>query len=54
MAFRNYQIHRQSDQTLLAQAQNLYVFIDLNSGKPIRMPTELLHDFSANISPTSE
>ncbi len=46
---RHYFIHRCSDQALVAQVQSLYVWIDLRTGKPIRIPADFLSDLSDNI-----
>lgn len=49
-ATRHFIIRRQSDQALLAQAFVQWVFIDLNTGRPARMPAELLDGFAAHIA----
>jgi acyl-CoA thioester hydrolase len=49
-ARRHYIIRRQSDQALLAQAYVNWVFIDLNTGRPVRMPEELMAGFEYHIA----
>ena len=49
-ATRHFALRRQSDQALIAQAFVLWVFVDLNTGKPVRVPKELLDGFSEHIS----
>ena len=49
-ATRHFIIRRQSDQELLAQAYVLWVFVDLNTGRPTRMPAELLAGFETHIA----
>lgn len=46
---RHYFITRLSDGELLAQAHTEYVWVDLATGRPIRIPERLLHDFRENI-----
>lgn len=53
-ATRHFIIRRQSDQALIAQANVLWVFVDLNTGKPIRVPAELLAGFADHISSPQE
>ncbi|MCB9454248.1 MAG: acyl-CoA thioesterase [Anaerolineaceae bacterium] len=48
-ATRHYTIHRAADNELLIQAQTLYVWIDLKTGRPIRVPQPFLDDFAPNI-----
>jgi acyl-CoA thioester hydrolase len=48
-AFRHYTISRVNDGTLLARARTLYVWIDIDTGRPIRIPPQFLADFSPNI-----
>lgn len=47
---RHYAVTRASDSTLLAQVHTLYVWIDRNSGRPIRIPPGFMADFAANLS----
>ena len=46
---RHYEIHRQTDQQLIARSRSDYVWTDLSSNKPIRIPERFLQDFSDNI-----
>ena len=48
-AVRHYTIRRISDDELLARAHVLWVWIDLASGRPIRIPEGFLADFEPNI-----
>jgi acyl-CoA thioester hydrolase len=48
-AVRHYTIRRISDGELLARAHVLWVWIDLASGRPIRIPDGFLADFEPNI-----
>jgi acyl-CoA thioester hydrolase len=48
-ADRFYNITRLSDGLQLAQARTRWVWIDLQTGHPIRIPADFLSDFSANI-----
>lgn len=50
-AIRHYEICRAADNQRIATIHSLGVWVDLNSGKPIRIPNQLLADFSPNISP---
>lgn len=49
-AARHYTISRESDGTLLARAHVLWVWVDLVTGRPIRIPEDFLADFADNIS----
>lgn len=49
MATRHYEICRITDSQRIATVHSLGVWVDLKSGKPIRIPEQLLADFSANI-----
>jgi acyl-CoA thioester hydrolase len=49
-ATRHFIIRRQSDQALLAQAYVQWVFVDLNTGRPYRMPAEMLAGFECHIA----
>jgi acyl-CoA thioester hydrolase len=49
-ATRHFILRRQADQALLAQGYVVWVFIDLNSGKPVRIPDELLAGFESHIA----
>jgi acyl-CoA thioester hydrolase len=48
-ADRFYTIARLSDGLQLAQARTRWVWIDLKTGRPIRIPEDFLKDFAANI-----
>jgi acyl-CoA thioester hydrolase len=47
-AVRHYTITRASDQTLIARAYALWVWVNLTTGKPIRIPAEFLADFAGH------
>ena len=48
-AVRHYTIVRPADQTLLVRAEALWVWIDLASGRPIRIPAEFRAAFAVNV-----
>ena len=48
-ATRHYLIQRKSDQSNLALIHTNSVWVDLKTGRPIRIPETLLSDFAANI-----
>jgi acyl-CoA thioester hydrolase len=48
-ATRHYEIRRCTDNQRIAIVHSLGVWVDLKSGKPIRIPEQLLTDFSPNI-----
>jgi len=48
-ADRHYTIRRVSDNSLLARSNAFSVWVDLNTNRPMRIPKELLDDFSPNI-----
>ena len=50
-AFRHYAITRPGDEALIARARTLYVWVNLNTGQPIRIPAQFLADFGPNICP---
>jgi acyl-CoA thioester hydrolase len=50
MATRHYEIKRASDGAILARVHALGVWVDLNSGRPIRIPKEMLEDFTSNMA----
>ena len=50
-ATRYYAITRVSDGALLAQVHSVGVWVDLKTGRPIRIPDAFLADFAANIVP---
>jgi len=49
-AIRHYEIKRVSDGALLARVHALGVWVDLNSGRLIRIPKEMLEDFAPNLA----
>jgi acyl-CoA thioester hydrolase len=49
-ATRHFIIKRQTDQQLIAQAYVLWVFIDLNTGRPVRMPENLKDELASHIA----
>ncbi len=53
-AVRHYTISRDSDSTLLARAHVLWVWVDLATGRPIRIPQDFLADFASNINELKE
>jgi acyl-CoA thioester hydrolase len=48
-ATRHYTIRRKSDNAMLARVNTLGVWVDLASGRPIRIPQNFLEDFAPNI-----
>ncbi|MBC7249792.1 MAG: acyl-CoA thioesterase [Anaerolineae bacterium] len=48
-AVRHYIVTRVSDGALLARARTLWVWVDLKTGRPIRIPRAFLTDFAPNI-----
>ena len=44
-SLRKYEIVREADAALLARAETRWVFVDLNTRKPIRIPLEVRKDF---------
>lgn len=48
-ATRHYLIQRKSDQSNLALIHTNSIWVDLKTGRPIRIPETLLSDFAANI-----
>ena len=47
-AVRHYTIHRVADGALLARVHGLWVWVDLASGRPMRIPADFLADFAGN------
>ena len=43
-------INRISDGALLARARTLYVWINIDTGRPVRIPPHFLADFTPNIA----
>jgi acyl-CoA thioesterase FadM len=48
---RNYTVRYRGRQQLLAWGQFLYASVDMNSGKLVRFPDRIWHDFAPQISP---
>jgi len=48
-AVRHYTVNRVTDGALLARAHVLWVWVNLDSGRPMRVPTEFMDDFGDNI-----
>jgi acyl-CoA thioester hydrolase len=48
-ATRHYTIRRVADGTLLTRVDTLGVWVDLKSGRPIRIPSDFLADFAPNL-----
>lgn len=51
-AVRHFVIRRPADDTLIARARTLWVWVDIHTGRPIRIPAAFFTDFSPNISPS--
>ena len=47
-AVRHYRIERQEPETLLARAHVLWVWVDLETGRPVRIPENFRRDFAPN------
>ena len=47
---RHFEIRRESDNTLLARARARWVLVDLETGRPVRIPEEAIADFGPNIA----
>ncbi len=47
-AIRHYAIRRVSDGEVLVRSRSLYVWVDLKTGRPIRIPGRFLADFADN------
>jgi acyl-CoA thioester hydrolase len=50
MATRHYNIRRLSDAALLSQVNMFSVWVDLKTGKTMRIPQQFLKDFASNIT----
>ena len=48
-AVRHYTITRTNDDTLLARAHVLWIWLNLETGRPMRVPADFLADFADNI-----
>jgi acyl-CoA thioester hydrolase len=44
-SLRKYQFRRASDQTLLAKAETRWVYVDINTGRPISIHPEIADSF---------
>jgi acyl-CoA thioester hydrolase len=51
-AVRHYAIRRITDGVLLGRTDTLGVWVDLATGRPIRIPEKFLGDFASNVWPT--
>jgi acyl-CoA thioester hydrolase len=49
-AVRHYAIRRASDAELLVRARTLYVWFDVNTGRPVRIPAHFLAEFADNMA----
>ena len=49
-AVRHYKIARASDGELITRGRCLWVWIDIEKQRPIRIPEQFIADFAANIS----
>jgi acyl-CoA thioester hydrolase len=47
---RHYMIRREQDGELLTQVNSRYVWVDLENGRPIRIPEQIKRDFASNVS----
>ena len=47
---RHYTVRRKSDNELLARVNSLGAWVDLETGRPIRIPQQFLEDFRPNIT----
>ncbi|MEM8862200.1 MAG: thioesterase family protein, partial [Chloroflexota bacterium] len=50
-AIRNHEIRHADDDSLLVRARCLYVWVNLKTGAPIKIPAHFLDDFAHNFSP---
>ncbi|MBI5667174.1 MAG: acyl-CoA thioesterase [Chloroflexi bacterium] len=50
-AIRHYTIHHAGTGELVAQASTLWVWVDVQTMRPIRIPAHFMEDFAANIVP---
>jgi acyl-CoA thioester hydrolase len=49
-AVRHFTIRRTHDQALLARIHSLWAWVDVQTGRPVRIPSHFLADFATNIS----
>ncbi len=52
--FRHYAIRRASDGVLLARVRTQWVWVDVKSGRPIRVPEVFIADFADNLTSAKE
>ena len=52
-AIRHYAIRRVSDGEILVRSRSLYVWVDIKTGRPIRIPERFLADFADNQAPST-
>lgn len=50
-AVRHYTIRRAADEALLTRAWALWVWVDLETGRPTRIPENFISDFAPNVVP---
>jgi acyl-CoA thioesterase FadM len=50
-AVRHSSLTRLDDGGLVARAHSYYAWVDIATGRPIRIPAQFLQDFAANIVP---
>lgn len=50
-AVRNHEIRHADDNSLLVRARCMYVWVNLETGAPIKIPPHFLKDFASNFSP---
>jgi acyl-CoA thioester hydrolase len=50
-ATRHYTIHRVKGSELICRVHSLGVWVNLDTGRPVRIPQPMLADFAANITP---
>lgn len=44
-SLRKFRFYRPADQTVLATASTLFIFCDIQSGKPVKIPPEVMQDY---------
>lgn len=49
-ATRHYTIQRVGDEALLGEVHSLGVWVDLETGRPIRIPEQFMADFAPNLA----
>lgn len=53
-AVRHYALTRVSDGELLARARALWVWVDLTTGRPLRIPAAFAESFAGNVAPQGD